>query len=283
MPTLQVRVWAENAGVGVSQWAAETMGIWQGKGGLTTQQIDNKVRERVGEISQSMSIINQQGAGLEQWDLLIDHCVTRISELESKRPLWKRYMADKTNLDSRKLKAALDGFAEVGLRWTKNRLEETPTKKRKLVLVGMYFITPMLILLFLMMCSSRRRPGRNLGSQVFADKCALRRLERFPCRATELYHRLYGFRHCWEQGWVKTILSYSHGTCLGRMNRYFWYLHQSSIWPFCQSRTLQSPVCQTPTGKSESYRAAWRSLMEMVVCTPMILPQSSITILLPDG
>jgi hypothetical protein len=37
MPTLQVRVWAENAGVGVSLWAAETMGIWQDKGGLTTQ------------------------------------------------------------------------------------------------------------------------------------------------------------------------------------------------------------------------------------------------------
>jgi hypothetical protein len=182
MPTLQVRVWAENAGVGVSQWAAETMGIWQDKGGLTTQRMDNKVRERVWEIAQSMSIINKQGAGPEQWDLLIDRCVTRISELESKRPLWKRYMADKTNLDGQKLKAALDEFAEVGLRRRKNRLEETPTKKRKLVHVGMYFIAPMLLLLFLM-CRSRRRRGRNLGSQVFADKGALRRLERFPCRA----------------------------------------------------------------------------------------------------
>jgi len=183
MPTLQVRVWAENAGVGVSQWAAETMGIWQDKGGLTTQRMDNKVRERVWEIAQSMSIINKQGASPEQWDLLIDRCVTRISELESKRPLWKRYMADKTNLDGQKLKAALDEFAEVGLRRRKNRLEETPTKKRKLVHVGMYFIAPMLLLLFLMMCRSRRRRGRNLGSQVFADKGALRRLERFPCRA----------------------------------------------------------------------------------------------------
>jgi hypothetical protein len=183
MPTLQVRVWAENAGVGVSQWAAETMGIWQDKGGLTTQRMDNKVRERVWEIAQSMSIINKQGAGPEQWDLLIDRCVTRISELESKRPLWKRYMADKTNLDGQKLMAALDEFAEVGLRRRKNRLEETPTKKRKLVHVGMYFIAPMLLLLFLMMCRSRRRRGRNLGSQVFADKGALRHLERFPCRA----------------------------------------------------------------------------------------------------
>jgi len=47
MPTLQVRISAENAGVGVSQWAAETVGIWQDKGGLTTQQIDNKVREHI--------------------------------------------------------------------------------------------------------------------------------------------------------------------------------------------------------------------------------------------
>jgi hypothetical protein len=59
MPTLQVRVWAENAGVGVSHWAVETMEIWQDMGGLTTQQIDNKVRERVWEIAQSMSIINK--------------------------------------------------------------------------------------------------------------------------------------------------------------------------------------------------------------------------------
>jgi hypothetical protein len=40
-------MWAENADVGVSQWAAEKMGIWQDKGGLTTQWIENKVRERI--------------------------------------------------------------------------------------------------------------------------------------------------------------------------------------------------------------------------------------------
>jgi hypothetical protein len=74
------------------------------------------VRERVWEIAQSMSIINKQGAGPERWDLLIDHCVTEISELESKWPLWERYMAGKPNLDGQKLKAALDECAEVGLR-----------------------------------------------------------------------------------------------------------------------------------------------------------------------
>jgi len=76
MPTLQVPVWAENAGVGVSQWAADTMGIWQDEGGLTTQRMDHKVREHVWEISQSMSIINNQGACPEQWSFLIDRCVT---------------------------------------------------------------------------------------------------------------------------------------------------------------------------------------------------------------
>ena len=159
------------------------MGIWQDKGGLTTQRMNNKVRERIWEIAQSISIINKQGAGPEQWDLLIDGCVTRISELESKRPLWKRYLADKTNLDGQKLKAALDEFAEVGLRQMNNRLEETPTRKRKLVHAGMYFIAPMLLLLVLIMCRSRRRRGRNLGSQVFADKGALRHLERYPRQA----------------------------------------------------------------------------------------------------
>jgi len=65
MRTLQVGIWAENAGVGVSQWTAETMGIWQDKGGLTTQQIENTVRECIWEIAESMSIINIQGASPE--------------------------------------------------------------------------------------------------------------------------------------------------------------------------------------------------------------------------
>ena len=182
MPTLHVRAWAENAGVGISQWAAETMGIWQDKGGLTTQWMDNKVRERVWEIAQSMSIINKQGAGPNHRDILINRWITRISELESKRPLWKRYKADMTNLDCQKLKPAVDDFAEVGLRRKKNWLEETPTKKWKLVHVDMYFIAPMLLSHFLTVRRSRRRRGRNLGSKVFADNGSLRLPEQFPCR-----------------------------------------------------------------------------------------------------
>jgi len=156
MPTLQVRVRAENAGVGVSQLAAETMGIRQDKGGLTTQWIDNEVREGVWEIARSMSIINRRGAGPEQWDLLIDRCVTRTSDLDSKRWLWKRYVADKTNLDGQKLNAAQDEIVEVGPRRRKNKLEETPTKRRKLVHIGMHFIALMLLSLFLIMCRCKR-------------------------------------------------------------------------------------------------------------------------------
>jgi hypothetical protein len=133
------------------------MAIWQDKGGLTTQWIDNKVREHVWEIAQSMSIISKRGTGPEQRNLLIDCCITRISHLESETLRWKWYMADKTNLDCQRLEAALDEFGEVGLRRRKNRLEETPTKKWKLLQVGMYFNAPMLLLLFQMICRSRMR------------------------------------------------------------------------------------------------------------------------------
>jgi hypothetical protein len=66
MPTLQVCVWAETAGIGVSQLGAEAMRIWQEKGDLTTQQIKDNVRERILDITQSMSIINKQGPGSEE-------------------------------------------------------------------------------------------------------------------------------------------------------------------------------------------------------------------------
>jgi hypothetical protein len=112
---IHVHVWTEKAGIGVSQCAAENMGIWQQKEGLTTQQIDNKVREWVWVIAQFMSIITRQGASPKQWDLLNDGCGTCISYLESKRPLWEQCMADKSNPDGQKLEAAVDKFPKVGL------------------------------------------------------------------------------------------------------------------------------------------------------------------------
>jgi len=48
------------------------------------------------------------GAGSEHWDLLIHRCVSRTSDIASRRPPTKRYMADKTILDVLKLKAILD-------------------------------------------------------------------------------------------------------------------------------------------------------------------------------
>ena len=92
-------------------------------------------------------------------------------------------MADKTNLDCQIPKAAVDEIGEDALRGQTNRLEETPTKKRTLVHLGMYITALMLLFIFLMMCRSRRRQGKNLGSKVLADNGALQRLHRFPCRA----------------------------------------------------------------------------------------------------
>jgi hypothetical protein len=54
-------------------------------------------------------------------------------------------MEDNTYPDGQKLAAALEEFAEVGIRERKYRLEETLTKKRKFVHIGMYFIAPMLL------------------------------------------------------------------------------------------------------------------------------------------
>jgi len=180
MATRWVQLSAENAGVGGTQWEEETIGSWQEKGGLTTQQKENKVRERVWEIAQSMSISNKEGTCPKQWDILINSCVTSISDLASKKPFWKRSMADKTILDGEKLVAALDEFAEVCLCQWKSRIIDILTKNTKFVYIGMYFITPMLLLLFLMMCRYRRQWGRNLGSHVFADTGTLGCLDKYP-------------------------------------------------------------------------------------------------------
>jgi hypothetical protein len=91
--TLHVRVWGVTAGVGVSLCVTETILIWQNKGVLTTQTIENDIREHVWDIAQSMSFVNKQVAGPNQWDFLNDHCITWTSNLVSKRPLRKPYMA----------------------------------------------------------------------------------------------------------------------------------------------------------------------------------------------
>lgn len=162
MPTLQVCVWAETAGIGVSQLGAEAMRIWQEKSDLTTQQIKDNVRERIFDITQSMSIINKQGPGSAEWDLLINHFITQICNLATVLPLWILYMPPETDLDGQKLRPLLDEFTAVGFRRRKLRLYKTPTGKRKLVYIGMYYITPMLYLILPMMWKFSRQWGRYL-------------------------------------------------------------------------------------------------------------------------
>jgi hypothetical protein len=83
MLTLKVGFWAENAGVGVSQPATETMRIWHNLGGLKIQWMHNEVMGHVWEITESMSIHDKQSAGPKQWDVLIDRCVMWLSYLAS--------------------------------------------------------------------------------------------------------------------------------------------------------------------------------------------------------
>jgi hypothetical protein len=47
MLPLQVRIWAGNSSVAVSQWDAQNMGIRQDQGGLKIQWRVNKVWERI--------------------------------------------------------------------------------------------------------------------------------------------------------------------------------------------------------------------------------------------
>jgi len=78
-----------------------------------------------------------------------------MNDLVSKGSLRKWYIADKTNLDSQKLKTVLKEFTEVGLHDRINRINETPTEKGIRMQIGMYFIAAIHLLLFLIMCRYR--------------------------------------------------------------------------------------------------------------------------------
>jgi hypothetical protein len=63
---------------------------------------------------------------------------------------------------------------------------------------------------------------------------------------------------------------------------WYWPADDESILPIVTSIidttivsivNAQLPVYQTPAGQSESFGAAWRSLMERAVRTPAMLPQ----------
>ena len=133
------------------------MGICHEKGGLTTQRKDITIREPVCLIVQSMSIRNKQGTDPDKWDLLIDYCLTGISDQASKTQFSKWCMADQTNLDGQKLEVTLNEFAEIGLYQSEIRINETSSNQRKFVHVRMYFFAPVLLLLLLKVCGYTRR------------------------------------------------------------------------------------------------------------------------------
>jgi hypothetical protein len=87
-------------------------------------------------------------------------------------------MADKINLHGQKLKVELDGCEEVHLCHRNNRLNETPTNKRKVMQVGMDVIAPMIFLFFMIIRRHSRRQGTNHWTQLFADEVVFRRLDR---------------------------------------------------------------------------------------------------------
>jgi len=76
-----------------------------------------------------MSSRTKLGTEPKQWDLLMNLCITGMSDLASKRPHWKCYMADNTIHDGQKLKAVLAIFAAFGLYRRKNRIDNTFSEK----------------------------------------------------------------------------------------------------------------------------------------------------------
>ena len=62
-------------------------------------------------------------------------------------------------------------------------IDATPTKKQKLVYIGLYFIALMLLLHFLIMCRQRRQQRRYIGTDILAIEGKLRYLDRFPFQA----------------------------------------------------------------------------------------------------
>jgi len=229
-----------------------------------------------------MSNINKQCTGPEQWDLIIDCCVTRISDLAFKSLPWTQFMADKTYLDGQNLMAALDKFAEAGLRRRKNRLADTSANKRNLIHIVMHFIAPMLLLFVRMMPRYRRRWGRNLQSQGFSimarcDASTDFLVEPLSFIITYVEPDIAGKR----AGESNTEqLSWHWPGDDESILLIFALIIDMTIW---QSLMLQSPVSQSPAGKSQSFWAAGRSLIEMVVRTPVLVPTSSITVLVPNG
>jgi len=84
---------------GGQQSALAIIPICDDNAGLPTQWIENTSRERIQVIAEAMSIMNNVGSAYMHWDVVMDCFFTWISDLLSKRLLWKWYMANQTNLN----------------------------------------------------------------------------------------------------------------------------------------------------------------------------------------
>jgi len=282
MRTLQVRICAKNTCGGVRQWAAETMRIGQENGGLTEQQIDNQVRERIWEIAQSMGIMDKQGAISEQWDIIIDGCVTRIGDLASTGHFWNgtwqtRLTMIVANWRQRWMRSHWLGFTEGGIGWKKPQ----PRRGNSCTLVWI------------------SSPPRFDYSTWWGIHSGEDEEETSGGWCSPIQARTHSSTDCLAQAFTFTI-AYVDPVIPGmrvventtkvfslhwpREDESMLLLVTSIIDPtIWQSWMLYSPVCQTPDRQSGIFGAAGRSPMEMVVCMPIMLRQSSVTILLPDG
>jgi hypothetical protein len=162
-----------------------------------------------------------------------------------------------------------------------DELEESPTEQRKLVHVGMYFISPILLLLFLMLCRSRRRREKTFSHRSWPIEVRCDALNDFLVEQ-------FSFTIAYVD---PDIAGKKVGETNTQLSSWHWTADDESILLIVTSivdTTILSIVnaviagLPEPSKKSASFGAAGRSLMEMVVRTPGMIPQSSIAILLLD-
>jgi hypothetical protein len=252
------------ARVGVRQGETEWARIWQEKGGLTIHWNENQVREYIWVIALPMSISNMLGAGPEQRDGLIDHCVTRNHHEAFNCLLSTWYVEQKIFLTGLNLKAVLQKFTQCGLESWMNRIRNTTPKKWKFIHVGMHFIALMHLLVFLMLCWCRRQWRGNLRSQVLTDNFMLQHLDRLPWLPIALYYCLSGSQGFSEDGWSKQSLvipvSLAWGKWIDISNTNINFRYDHCLSRKCYKHRIGSNVSKYPASgadlnnKTESVR-----------------------------
>jgi len=133
------------------------------------------------------------------------------------------------------------------------------------------------------MCRYRSQWGRILRSQVFANEGVLWRLKWFTYPATYLYHRLCRSRLCWKEAWWKQssadLMALAWGRWIHTSDSYINCRYNDIVNCGCCNRQSARPQLQNP----RALLLPGATSLRWCVCMPVILPQSSITILLLDG